>query len=175
MTANTPATQAATSSLAKGQSRGMPDASRKYRHIHDQYSGSHWPSKVIDKAPIWCSVDLRDGNQSLVNPMGHDRKARMFKLLLDMASRKSRSVSLRLADGFRFRPLVRGRRRCASGCFLAGAGSVPPGTDYPHLRILEGAYKPIIHFYNSTSELQRRVVSPRMCTASNRSPSMLPR
>ena len=43
-----------------------------------------WPSKVIDKAPIWCSVDLRDGNQALIDPMGHERKARMFELLLDM-------------------------------------------------------------------------------------------
>ncbi|MGW8171010.1 MAG: hypothetical protein ACWGHV_05170 [Stutzerimonas stutzeri] len=41
-----------------------------------------WPSKTITKAPIWCSPDLRDGNQSLVKPMGHDRKARMFKTLL---------------------------------------------------------------------------------------------
>ena len=43
-----------------------------------------WPSKRIDKAPIWCSVDLRDGNQALIDPMGHERKARMFELLLDM-------------------------------------------------------------------------------------------
>ena len=43
-----------------------------------------WPGKRIDKAPIWCSVDLRDGNQALIDPMGHERKARMFQLLLDM-------------------------------------------------------------------------------------------
>ncbi|MGO4841193.1 2-isopropylmalate synthase, partial [Rhizobiaceae sp. 2RAB30] len=43
-----------------------------------------WPDKVIDKAPIWCSVDLRDGNQALIDPMGQERKARMFALLLDM-------------------------------------------------------------------------------------------
>ena len=54
--------------------QGMPEAAVKYRpypaiNIPDRT----WPSKTISKAPIWCSVDLRDGNQSLVNPMGHDR------------------------------------------------------------------------------------------------------
>ena len=41
-----------------------------------------WPSRVIDKAPIWCSVDLRDGNQALIEPMGPEKKRRMFDLLL---------------------------------------------------------------------------------------------
>ena len=40
-----------------------------------------WPSKIIEKAPIWCSVDLRDGNQALIEPMGDERKKRMFNLL----------------------------------------------------------------------------------------------
>ncbi len=43
-----------------------------------------WPSNVLTKAPIWCSVDLRDGNQALVEPMGVDRKNRMFDLLINM-------------------------------------------------------------------------------------------
>ena len=38
-----------------------------------------WPGRVVDKAPIWCSVDLRDGNQALIEPMGPDRKRRMFE------------------------------------------------------------------------------------------------
>ena len=64
---------------------GMPDAAVKYRaYPQIDIKDRTWPSKTITTAPIWCSVDLRDGNQSLVNPMGHDRKARMFKLLLDM-------------------------------------------------------------------------------------------
>ena len=41
-----------------------------------------WPAQVIDRAPLWCSVDLRDGNQALVEPMGPDRKRRMFELLV---------------------------------------------------------------------------------------------
>lgn len=43
-----------------------------------------WPSRVIDKAPMWCSVDLRDGNQALIEPMGPERKRRMFDLLVRM-------------------------------------------------------------------------------------------
>ena len=43
-----------------------------------------WPSKTITKAPLWCSVDLRDGNQALVDPMDGQRKLRMFKTLVDM-------------------------------------------------------------------------------------------
>ena len=43
-----------------------------------------WPARVIEKAPIWCSVDLRDGNQALIEPMGPERKRRMFELLVRM-------------------------------------------------------------------------------------------
>ncbi|MEK9926460.1 MAG: 2-isopropylmalate synthase, partial [Alphaproteobacteria bacterium] len=43
-----------------------------------------WPGKRIDKAPVWCSVDLRDGNQALIEPMDAERKMRMFKLLVMM-------------------------------------------------------------------------------------------
>src|SRR5689334_22491227 len=65
--------------------KGMSDAARKYQPYPTVgLTDRTWPSKVIDKAPIWCSVDLRDGNQALIDPMGHERKARMFGLLLDM-------------------------------------------------------------------------------------------
>ena len=63
-----------------------------------------WPSRVIDKAPIWCSVDLRDGNQALIEPMGADRKRRMFELLLQDGLQGDRGrLPLGLADRFRFR------------------------------------------------------------------------
>ncbi|WP_165218406.1 2-isopropylmalate synthase [Affinirhizobium pseudoryzae] len=153
------ANHSATAVTASGK-KGMPDAARKYRayptiNIPDRT----WPSKVIDKAPIWCSVDLRDGNQSLVNPMGHDRKARMFKLLLDMGF-KEIEIGFPSASqtDFDF------ARWCVE------EGGVPQDVSLqvlvqcrPELitrtfEALEGAHQPIIHFYNSTSELQRRVV-----------------
>jgi len=118
-----------------------------------------WPSKTISKAPIWCSVDLRDGNQALIDPMGHERKARMFALLLDMQFREI-EIGFPSASqtDFDF------ARWCVE------QGNVPDAVDLqvlvqcrPELitrtfESLEGAKTPIVHFYNSTSELQRRVV-----------------
>ena len=60
---------------------------RLYKNKYRQFSGVSlpertWPSKVLDHAPLWCSVDLRDGNQALVNPMGVDSKLEYFDLLV---------------------------------------------------------------------------------------------
>ncbi|QDC00302.1 2-isopropylmalate synthase [Mesorhizobium sp. 8] len=140
--------------------KGMPDAARKYAPyptvgLRDRT----WPDKIIDKAPIWCSVDLRDGNQALIDPMGHERKARMFQLLLDMGFREI-EVGFPSASqtDFDF------TRWCIE------EGNVPDDVDLqvlvqcrPELitrtfESLQGAKTPIVHFYNSTSELQRRVV-----------------
>ena len=63
----------------------MPSASEKYEPYHQiSLPDRKWPSKTIKTPPIWCSVDLRDGNQALIDPMGQERKERMFRLLLDM-------------------------------------------------------------------------------------------
>ena len=118
-----------------------------------------WPEKSITKAPIWCSVDLRDGNQALIDPMGHERKARMLNAAARHGLQGNRDrLSLRLADRFRLLPLVHRKRKHSRRRDPAGAGAVPRGTDHPHLRRLRGAKSAIVHFYNSTSELQRRVV-----------------
>src|SRR5665213_965504 len=55
---------------------------RSFQPIH--LPDRNWPSRTIERAPIWCSVDLRDGNQALIEPMGVDRKNRMFDLLVNM-------------------------------------------------------------------------------------------
>ena len=118
-----------------------------------------WPTNIISKPPVWCSVDLRDGNQALIDPMGQDRKERMFKLLLDM---KFKEIEIGFPSAsqtdFDF------ARWCIE------AGDVPDDVSLqvlvqcrPELitrtfESLEGAKAPIVHFYNSTSELQRRVV-----------------
>src|SRR5680860_1260336 len=54
-----------------------------------------WPTTVITKAPRWCAVDLRDGNQALIDPMTPARKRRMFELLVKMGYKESRSASRR--------------------------------------------------------------------------------
>ena len=140
--------------------KGMPDAAIKYSPFPvPQLNDRTWPSKRIEKAPVWCSVDLRDGNQALIDPMGHDRKERMFRLLVDMGFPEIEigfpSASQTDFDFCRW---------CIEH------GNVPDDVDLqvlvqcrPELitrtfEALEGAKTPIIHFYNSTSELQRRVV-----------------
>ena len=67
---------------------------KKYRRnpVLD-YPEREWPDKEIEKAPVWCSVDLRDGNQALIEPMVVEEKVEMFNLLVKMSLRKSRLVS----------------------------------------------------------------------------------
>ena len=145
---------------AASAAKGMPDAARKYAPYPTVgLKDRTWPDKVIDRAPIWCSVDLRDGNQALIDPMGHERKARMFQLLLDMGF-KEIEVGFPSASQTDFDFC----RWCIE------EGGVPDDVDLqvlvqcrPELitrtfEALEGAKTPIVHFYNSTSELQRRVV-----------------
>ena len=61
----------------------MQDPSQKYRAFAPvQLVDRTWPNRVIDKPPMWCSVDLRDGNQALIEPMNAARKRRMFDLLV---------------------------------------------------------------------------------------------
>ncbi|MET3661062.1 2-isopropylmalate synthase [Aquamicrobium ahrensii] len=147
--------------VSAGSSRKrMPDAAQKYHPFPaPDLKDRTWPAKRIEKAPIWCSVDLRDGNQALIDPMGQDRKARMFRLLLDMGFPEI-EIGFPSASQTDF-----------DFCRWAiEEGDVPDDVDLqvlvqcrPELitrtfEALEGASSPIIHFYNSTSELQRRVV-----------------
>ena len=153
---------AQSASVASGAaaSKGMPSAARKYEpYPVVGLTDRKWPSNRIEKAPIWCSVDLRDGNQALIDPMGHDRKARMFALLLDMGF-KEIEIGFPSASQTDF--------DFARWCIEEG--NVPDDVDLqvlvqcrPELitrtfESLQGAKTPIVHFYNSTSELQRRVV-----------------
>ena len=139
---------------------GMPDAPRKY-HAYPQVNLADrtWPSKRIEKAPIWCSVDLRDGNQALVDPMGHDRKARMFALLLDMGFREI-EIGFPSASqtDFDFARWCIEEGNVLDEVDLQVLVQCRPELITRTFEALEGSKTPIVHFYNSTSELQRRVV-----------------
>ena len=118
-----------------------------------------WPNKVIETAPTWCSVDLRDGNQALIEPMDSMRKMRMFKTLVEMGF-KEIEVGFPSASDTDFNFLRE----------LIDGGHVPDDVTIQvltqareHLidrtiESLEGAPHAILHLYNSTSTLQRRVV-----------------
>ena len=140
--------------------QGMPEAAAKYRpYPQIDIPDRTWPGKAITKAPIWCSVDLRDGNQALVNPMGHDRKARMFQLLLEMGF-KEIEIGFPSASqtDFDFARWCVEEGNVPEDVSLQVLVQCRPELITRTFEALEGAHKPIIHFYNSTSELQRRVV-----------------
>ena len=118
-----------------------------------------WPSTVISKAPLWCSVDLRDGNQALIEPMDPDRKWRMFETLVSIGFKEIevgfpsaseadfqfvREIieANAIPDDVTIQVLVQSREELINRTFESIAGSK----------------QAIIHFYNSTSTLQRQVV-----------------
>src|SRR6266446_2266314 len=118
-----------------------------------------WPARTIDQAPQWCSVDLRDGNQALIEPMGPERKRRMFELLLSLgfkeievgfpAASETDHAFVReiieqglIPEDVTIQVLTQSRAELIGKTFEA----------------IRGARRAIVHLYNSTSELQRRVV-----------------
>lgn len=118
-----------------------------------------WPNRVIDKAPVWCSVDLRDGNQALVEPMNLEEKLLLFKAIVEAgvkeieigfpsASETEYEICRTLIDGgyipddVSIQVLVQAREHLIKKTFEA----------------IRGAKNVIFHFYNSTSTLQRKVV-----------------
>jgi 2-isopropylmalate synthase len=130
---------------------------RPFQPVH--LPGRTWPSRTIERAPVWCSVDLRDGNQALVEPMGAERKRRMFDLLVRLgfkeievgfpaASQTDFDFVRELIEGdlvpkdVTIQVLTQSRSELIRRTFDAIAGS----------------RRAIVHLYNSTSELQRRVV-----------------
>ena len=140
--------------------KGMPDAARKYEpYPFVGLNDRTWPSRRIERAPIWCSVDLRDGNQALIDPMGHERKARMFALLLHMGF-KEIEVGFPSASqtDFDFARWTIEEGGTPDDVSLQALVQCRPELITRTFELLEGAKNPIVHFYNSTSELQRRVV-----------------
>ncbi len=148
------------SAEARSGKRHMPSAATKYQHYpRVDLPDRTWPGKQIEKAPVWCSVDLRDGNQALVDPMGHDRKARMFQLLLDMGF-KEIEIGFPSASqtDFDFARWCIEEGNVPEDVSLQVLVQCRPELIRRTFEALEGARRPIVHFYNSTSELQRRVV-----------------
>jgi 2-isopropylmalate synthase len=123
--------------------------------LHDRT----WPSRAITKPPVWCSVDLRDGNQALIEPMDPERKLRMFKLLVNMGY-KEIEIGFPAASQTDY-DFVRK---------LIEEGLIPDDVTVqvltqarePIIRktfdAMAGAKRAIVHLYNSTSTTQRRLV-----------------
>ena len=118
-----------------------------------------WPSKVIENAPIWCSVDLRDGNQALIEPMGDERKKRMFDLLCKIGF-KQIEIGFPAASqtDFDFTRYLINEKVIPSDVTIQVLTQARPEIIKRTFEALDGAPNAILHFYNSTSTLQRKVV-----------------
>ena len=118
-----------------------------------------WPSKVIENAPIWCSVDLRDGNQALIEPMGDERKKRMFNLLCKIGF-KQIEIGFPAASqtDFDFTRYLINEKVIPSDVTIQVLTQARPEIIKRTFEALDGATNAILHFYNSTSTLQRKVV-----------------
>ncbi len=118
-----------------------------------------WPNRVIDHAPIWCSVDLRDGNQALVDPMNLEEKLEYFNTLIEVGF-KEIEVGFPSASETEYEIL----RTLIGGHYIPDDVTIQVLVQArPHLikktfEAIDGAKNVIVHFYNSTSTLQRKVV-----------------
>lgn len=133
---------------------------RKYKKYNGiEMKNRRWPDNEITKAPIWCSVDLRDGNQSLPIPMNIDEKIRMFNMLLK-AGLKEIEIGFPSASNTEYMFL----RKLIDENLIPEDVTIQVLTQSrEHLIVktfeaLKGCKKAIVHLYNSTSTLQRNVV-----------------
>jgi 2-isopropylmalate synthase len=138
----------------------MPMPAHKYRPYETiELPDRTWPDVVLDRAPIWCSTDLRDGNQALVNPMDPQRKRRFFDLLLALGV-KEIEVGFPSASktDFDFVRTLIDDDLIPRDTTIAVLTQARPELIVRTFEAIEGARRAIVHLYNSTSVTQRRVV-----------------
>ena len=138
----------------------MPMPYRRYRPYETvDLPDRTWPDVVLTAAPIWCSTDLRDGNQALVNPMDTARKRRFFDLLVRLGF-KEIEIGFPSASrtDFDFARALIEESLIPDDVTIAVLTQARPELITQTFAAVEGARRAIIHLYNSTSETQRRVV-----------------
>jgi 2-isopropylmalate synthase len=135
----------------------------RYKPFHEQVkielADRTWPTKRIEKAPRWCAVDLRDGNQALIDPMSPERKLQMFKLLVKMGY-KEIEVGFPSASqtDFDFVRILVDENHIPDDVTIQVLTQARDHLIERTYESIAGAKRAIVHFYNSTSILQRRVV-----------------
>ena len=136
------------------------EAISKYQPFEQiELEGRTWPENQIKQAPIWCSVDLRDGNQALIEPMGEEKKLRMFKLLLEIGF-KEIEIGFPAASqtDFDFVRKIIEEDLVPDDVFIQVLTQSRKELIERTFESLKGAKNAILHVYNSTSTVQRRVV-----------------
>jgi 2-isopropylmalate synthase len=135
----------------------------RYKPFHEQITvdlpDRNWPTKRITKAPRWCAVDLRDGNQALIDPMSPERKLKMFQLLVRMGY-KEIEVGFPSASqtDFDFVRVLIEENHIPEDVTIQVLTQARDHLIERTYESLKGAKSVIVHFYNSTSVLQRKVV-----------------
>src|SRR3954463_7837610 len=116
-----------------------------------------WPSKRIEHAPLWCSVDLRDGNQALIDPMDPNRKRKMFDTVVKMGFTEI-EIGFPSASqpDFDFCRILIEENLIPENVWIQVLVQCRPELIERTYEALRGAPRAIVHFYNSTSVLQRR-------------------
>jgi 2-isopropylmalate synthase len=138
----------------------LNDPSKKYRPYPPvQLPDRQWPNRVLTRAPRWCSVDLRDGNQSLAVPMNVSQKLELFSTLVKCGF-KEIEVGFPSASNteFTFNRRLIEEHRAPEDVWLQVLVQAREDLIERTFESLVGAKKAIIHLYNSTSPAQRRVV-----------------
>jgi 2-isopropylmalate synthase len=171
-TINTPAGPANSGQPAWNTQRATSMPVSRYRTFAEEVPGGSpqsgtaaipfdrtWPDKVVETAPMWCAVDLRDGNQALIDPMSPARKRRMFDLLVRMGY-KEIEVGFPSASqtDFDFVREIITQGAIPDDVTIQVLTQCRPELIERTFEACDGAPKAIVHFYNSTSILQRRVV-----------------
>ncbi|MCL7928961.1 2-isopropylmalate synthase [Halomonas llamarensis] len=138
----------------------LSDPAQKYRpFVAVDLPDRQWPNRRIEKAPIWTSVDLRDGNQSLIDPMDHERKQRLFDLLVDVGF-KQIEVGFPSASQTDFdfvRALIE-QDKIPDDVTIQVLTQARPHLIERTFEALKGAKNAIVHVYNATDPMFRRVV-----------------
>ena len=138
---------------------GMPVNEKYQAFAPIDLPDRQWPSQIITKAPIWCSVDLRDGNQALVEPMGRHKKLKFFEHLVEIGYKEIEVGFPAASDtDFDFVRHIIENDLIPDDVFVQVLTQARPELIARTFESLEGAKNAIVHLYNSTSTLQRRVV-----------------
>src|SRR6478752_391268 len=138
----------------------LKDPSKKYRPFPPiELTNRQWPNRSLTRAPRWCSVDLRDGNQALAVPMNVSQKLEMFQRLVKCGF-KEIEVGFPSASNteFKFNRRLIEENRAPKDVWLQVLVQAREDLIERTVESLVGANKAIIHLYNSTSPAQRRVV-----------------
>ena len=138
----------------------MEDISKKYKPFKPiNLVDRSWPNNLLTEAPRWCSVDLRDGNQALIEPMSVEKKIRMFELLCNIGF-KEIEVGFPAASqtDYDFVRVLIKEKKIPNDVTIQVLTQSRDHIIKKTFESLEGVKRAIVHFYNSTSTLQRKVV-----------------